>query len=78
LLQIVSHDPNNLQSLPAMKSIRVFLAAIILAVITLFNFVATLKGYQSSTDETYRLFDRLLLDKARLIAYSYADNTAKF
>jgi two-component system sensor histidine kinase QseC len=61
-----------------MKSIWVFLVAIILAVITPFNFVATLKGYQSSMDETYRLFDRLLLDKARLIAYSYADNKAKF
>ena len=61
-----------------MKSIRVFLVVVILAVITLFNFVAALKGYQSSMDEADRLFDRLLLDKARLIAYIYADNTAKF
>ena len=61
-----------------MKSIRVFLVVVILAVITLFNFVAALKGYQSSMDEADRLFDRLLLDKARLIAYIYTDNTANY
>jgi two-component system sensor histidine kinase QseC len=59
-----------------MKSMRVFLIAVILAVITLFMFVAALKGYQSSMDEADKLFDTQLLDKARLIAYIYAENTA--
>jgi two-component system sensor histidine kinase QseC len=58
-----------------MKSIRVFLVAVILAVITLFNFVAALKGYQSSMDEAERLFDKQLLDTAKLVAYSYDENT---
>jgi two-component system sensor histidine kinase QseC len=59
-----------------MKSIRVFLVVVILAVITLFNFVAALKGYQSSMDEADRLFDKQLMDTARLVAYSYNENTA--
>ena len=58
-----------------MKSIRVFLVAVILAVITLFNFVAALKGYQSSMEEAERLFDKQLLDTARLIAKIYTDDT---
>lgn len=58
-----------------MKSIRVFLVAVILAVITLFNFMAALKGYQSSMDEAERLFDKQLLDTARLIAFIYTGNT---
>jgi len=41
-----------------MKSIRVFLVAVILAVITLFSFVAALKGYQSSMEEADSLFDQ--------------------
>lgn len=59
-----------------MKSMRVFLVAVILAAITLFMFVTALKGYQSSMDEADHLFDTLLLDKARLIAYIYTENTA--
>jgi len=58
-----------------MKSIRVFLVAVILAVITLFNFMAALKGYQSSMDEADRLFDKQLQDTARLIAFVYTGNT---
>jgi two-component system sensor histidine kinase QseC len=57
------------------KSIRIFLVAVILAVIILFNFVAALKGYQSSMEEADRLFDRQLLDTARLIAKIYTDDT---
>ena len=52
-----------------MNSIRVFLVVIILAVITLFSFVAALKGYQSSMEEADRLFDRQLLNTAKLIAH---------
>ncbi len=51
-----------------MKSIRVFLVAVILSIITLFIFVAALKGYQSSMQEADRLFDKQLLDTATLIA----------
>jgi two-component system sensor histidine kinase QseC len=50
------------------SSIRVFLVVVILAVLTLFTFVAALKGYQSSMQEAELLFDKQLLDTARLIA----------
>lgn len=56
-----------------MKSIRVFLVVVILAVITLFSFVAALKGYQSSMAEAETLFDKQLQDTARLIAAFNAD-----
>lgn len=58
-----------------MKSIRVFLVAVILAVITIFNFMAALRGYQSSMEEADRLFDKQLLDTAKLIAYVYTGDT---
>jgi two-component system sensor histidine kinase QseC len=58
------------------NSIRVFLVAVILAVITLFYFVAALRGYQSSMLEADRLFDKQLLDTARLIANIHAEDTA--
>lgn len=64
-----------LQGLPAVKSIRIFLVTVILAVITLFSFVAALKGYQSSMAEAESLFDKQLLDTARLIAYIYTEST---
>jgi len=51
-----------------MRSIRVFLVVVILAVITLFYFISALRGYQSSMAEAERLFDKQLLDTARLIA----------
>ena len=57
-----------------MKSIRVFLVVVILAVITLFSFVAALKGYQSSMEEADSLFDRQLLNTAKLIAHVYTDS----
>lgn len=50
-----------------MSSIRLFLVAGILATLTLFNFVAALRGYQSSMDEADLLFDNQLLDFARLV-----------
>jgi two-component system sensor histidine kinase QseC len=51
-----------------MRSIRVFLVVVTLAVITLFYFISALRGYQSSMIEAERLFDKQLLDTARLIA----------
>jgi two-component system sensor histidine kinase QseC len=58
------------------NSIRVFLVAVILAVITLFYFIAALRGYQSSMLEADRLFDKQLLDTARLIANLHTEDTA--
>jgi two-component system sensor histidine kinase QseC len=59
------------------KSIRFFLVAVILAVITLFSFVAALKGYKSSMEKADSLFDQQLQDTARLIANIHTKNTAK-
>jgi two-component system sensor histidine kinase QseC len=50
-----------------LSSIRLFLVAGILATLTLFNFVAALRGYQSSMEEADLLFDNQLLDFARLV-----------
>lgn len=59
-----------------MNSIRVFLVAVILAIITLFYFVAALRGYESSMQEAERLFDKQLLDTARLIATMHTEQTS--
>jgi len=58
------------------SSIRVFLVVVILAVITLFLFLAALRGYQSSMAEAERLFDKQLLDTARLIASIHTERSA--
>jgi two-component system sensor histidine kinase QseC len=58
------------------SSIRVFLVLVILAVITLFYFVAALRGFQSSMAEAERLFDKQLLDDARLIANIHPQDTS--
>ncbi|MEH6469226.1 MAG: ATP-binding protein [Porticoccus sp.] len=58
-----------------MKSIRIFLVASILATLTLFNFVAALQGYQSSLHEAEKLFDRQLLQTAKLISNLHVDKT---
>ena len=60
-----------------MNSIRVFLVAVILAIITLFYFIAALRGYESSMQEAERLFDKQLLDTARLIANIHTEQTAR-
>lgn len=60
-----------------MNSIRVFLVVVILAVITLFYFIAALRGYDSSMLEADRLFDKQLLDTARLIANIHTEQTAR-
>jgi two-component system sensor histidine kinase QseC len=59
------------------NSIRVFLVVVILAVITLFYFIAALRGYQSSMLEADRLFDKQLLDTARVIANIHTEHTAR-
>lgn len=51
-----------------MNSIRVFLVLVILAVLTLFTFVAALRGYQSSMQKADLLFDKQLMETARLLA----------
>lgn len=56
-----------------MNSIRVFLIAVILAMIVLFNFLAAIRGYQSSMQEADNLFDKQLLETAKLIANLYND-----
>ena len=44
-----------------MNSIRVFLVASILALVTLFVFVSALRGYQSSMHQAEQLFDNHVL-----------------
>lgn len=51
-----------------MTSIRTFLIAGIVATLTLFNFVAALRGYQGSMQEAETLFDNQLLDLSQLVA----------
>ena len=51
-----------------MGSIRFFLITGVLAILTLFNFLAALRGYQSSMAEAEILFDNELLDLSRLVA----------
>lgn len=50
-----------------MSSIRLFLIASTLAVLTLFNFVAALQGYRASLAEAEQLFDNQLWQTAELI-----------
>ncbi len=57
-----------------MKSIRVFLVAVILATITLSNFLAALQGYQSSMREAELAFDNQLLETAELIANIHSES----
>ena len=52
-----------------MKSIRLFLVAGTVAILILYNFVAALRGYQSSMREADRLFDNQLLDLSQLVAH---------
>jgi two-component system sensor histidine kinase QseC len=55
-----------------MKSIRIYLLLLLLATITLVDFVALLHGYQSSMTKSEQLFDRRLLGNARLISAIYS------
>jgi two-component system sensor histidine kinase QseC len=49
-------------------SIRKFLLLAIVATLILFNFIAALRGYQSSMDEAETLFDNQLLDMSQLVS----------
>ncbi len=53
-----------------MKSIRGFLVIILLAIVTLANFVAALRGYLGSMDEAERLFNQRLLQQIDLLNYT--------
>ncbi len=53
-----------------MKSIRYFLVIVLLATVTLFNFLAALQGYRTSIDNAEHLFDEQLVDLAALLSYS--------
>ena len=53
-----------------MKSIRGFLVIILLAIVTLANFAAALRGYLSSMDEAERLFKQRLLQQVDLLNYT--------
>jgi len=59
-----------------MNSIRVFLVVVTLAVLTLFTFIVSLRGFQSGMQEADQLFDNQLLNVARLIADIHTEKTA--
>ncbi|MEN0036400.1 MAG: HAMP domain-containing sensor histidine kinase [Cellvibrio sp.] len=52
-----------------MKSIRVFLVVLLVAIITLANFAAAVRGYLGSMDEAERLFNQRLLQQVDLLNY---------
>jgi two-component system sensor histidine kinase QseC len=52
------------------KSIRGFLVIILLAIVTLANFVAALRGYLGSMDEAERLFNQRMLQQIDLLNYT--------
>lgn len=53
-----------------MKSIRGFLVIVLLAIITLANFAAAVRGYLSSMDEAERLFNQRLLQQVDVLNYT--------
>ncbi len=53
-----------------MKSIRGFLVIILLAIVTLANFAAAVRGYLGSMDEAERLFNQRLLQQVDLLNYT--------
>lgn len=52
-----------------MKSIRVFLVVLLVAIVTLANFSAAVRGYLGSMDESTRLFNQRLLQQVDLLNY---------
>lgn len=52
-----------------MKSIRVFLVILLVAIITLANFAAAVRGYLGSMDEAEKLFNQRLLQQVDLLNY---------
>lgn len=57
-----------------MKSIRYFLVIVLLATVTLFNFLAALQSYRTSINNAEHLFDEQLTDLAALLSYSDLDH----
>ncbi|MDX2456836.1 MAG: ATP-binding protein [Gammaproteobacteria bacterium] len=60
-----------------MKSIRIFLVVMLLAIMILTVFLAALHGYKSSMAEVQQLFDFELADKAHLLAITGNSRSAK-
>ncbi len=58
-----------------MTSIRRFLVVVLLATITLINFLATLHGYRTSMAEAEKLFDTKLADVAAVLAAASINET---
>lgn len=53
-----------------MRSIRGFLVIVLLAIVTLANFAAALRGYLGSMDEAERLFNQRMLQQVDLLNYT--------
>lgn len=53
-----------------MKSIRRFLVIVLVAIVTLANFAAAVRGYLGSMDEAERLFNQRLLQQVDLLNYA--------
>jgi len=53
-----------------MKSIRGFLIIVLLAIVTLANFAAALRGYLGSMDEAERLFNQRMLQQVDILNYT--------
>ena len=53
-----------------MKSIRVFLVIALVAIVTLANFVAAVRGYLGSMEEAERLFNQRLMQQVDLLNYT--------
>ena len=61
-----------------MTSIRRFMVIVLLASITLLNFLAALDGYRSSMEKSQQLFDKQLAGVAKLLLYSgMVDNATR-
>lgn len=61
-----------------MKSIRVFLVVLLVAIITLANFAAAVRGYLASMDEAERLFNQRLLQQVDLLNYLLPTRYAEY
>jgi len=59
------------------NSIRTFLTIALLAVVTLVNFVASLRGYQNSMVEAERLFNQRMYQQVDLLEYTLPDLLAR-
>ncbi|PHS11990.1 MAG: hypothetical protein COA86_18820 [Kangiella sp.] len=58
-----------------MTSIRIFLTASVIAIVILANFLAAVKGYQSSMQRSDDIFDSKMLHVAKLITSLYSENS---